>query len=87
VGVAVCPNWEIALPYFCCTVQAHLRVKKRLICFVVYGQNVNSGTVSMTDSVQFSEYIKNSGLITPIAFIGSYVQALPKKTLIESGEK
>ena len=55
----------------------------RLICFVVYGQNVNSGTVSMSDSVQFSEYIKSSGLKTPIAYVGSYVQALPKKALLE----
>lgn len=55
----------------------------RLICFVVYGQNVNSGTVSMTGATIFSEFIKNSGVTTPIAYIGSYVQALPKKALLE----
>jgi anaerobic magnesium-protoporphyrin IX monomethyl ester cyclase len=55
----------------------------RLICFVVYGQNVNSGTVSMTGATMFSEFIKNSGVTTPIAYIGSYVQALPKKALLE----
>lgn len=55
----------------------------RLICFVVYGQNVNSGTVSMSGAVQFSEFIKDSGVSSPIAYVGSYVQALPKKTLID----
>jgi radical SAM superfamily enzyme YgiQ (UPF0313 family) len=55
----------------------------RLICFVVYGQNVNSGTVSMSGATAFSEYIKESGIKSPIAYIGSYVQALPKKALID----
>ena len=55
----------------------------RLICFVVYGQNVNSGTVSMSGAVQFSNFIKESGCKTPIAYLGSYVQALPKKALVE----
>jgi radical SAM superfamily enzyme YgiQ (UPF0313 family) len=55
----------------------------RLICFVVYGQNVNSGTVSMTGAVQFSEFLKSSGLKVPISYLGSYVQALPKKTLLD----
>lgn len=60
------------------------RIKKynpRLICFVVYGQNVNSGTVSMSGAVKFSEFLKESGLSNPIAYVGSYVQALPKKAL------
>ena len=55
----------------------------RLICFVVYGQNVNSGTVSMTGATIFSNFIKESGVTAPIAYIGSYVQALPKKALLE----
>lgn len=54
----------------------------KLICFVVYGQNVNAGTVSMSGAVQFSEYLK-SNISTPISFVGSYVQALPKKTLLD----
>ena len=55
----------------------------RLICFVVYGQNVNSGTVSMSGAVQFSEFLKESKVSAPISYVGSYVQALPKKTLID----
>ena len=53
----------------------------RLICFVVYGQNVNAGTVSMSGAVKLSEAIKNDIPGTTISYIGSYVQALPKKAL------
>ncbi|MGD1007810.1 MAG: cobalamin B12-binding domain-containing protein, partial [Ignavibacteriaceae bacterium] len=53
----------------------------RLICFVVYGQNVNSGTVNMSGAISMSNYIKEVGITTPIAYIGSYVQAVPVKAL------
>jgi hypothetical protein len=48
------------------------RIKKinpRLICFVVYGQNVNAGSVSMSGAVKFSEEIKKQNINIPIAFI------------------
>jgi len=53
----------------------------RLICFVVYGQNVNSGTVNMSGATYVSNYIKEQGVTIPLAYIGSYVQALPVKSL------
>ena len=53
----------------------------RLICFVVYGQNVNSGTVNMSGAIRISNAIKKVGITTPIAYIGSYVQAVPVKAL------
>ncbi len=53
----------------------------RLICFVVYGQNVNAGTVNMSGATSMSNYIKEVGVTIPIAYIGSYVQALPIKAL------
>jgi len=53
----------------------------RLLCFVVYGQNVNAGTVNMSGATFMSKYIKEKGISTPIAFVGSYIQALPIKTL------
>ena len=56
-------------------------VDPRLICFVVYGQNVNAGTVSMSGATHLSKKIKEENIKTPIAFLGSYVQALPIKTL------
>ena len=36
-------------------------VNPRLICFVVYGQNVNSGTVNMSGAVYLSNYLKEEG--------------------------
>ena len=55
----------------------------RLICFVVYGQNVNSGTVNMSGATYVSNYIKKVGITIPIAYVGSYVQAVPVKALKE----
>lgn len=55
----------------------------KLICFVVYGQNVNAGTVSMSGAVKLSTDIKTSGINIPIGYVGSYVQSLPKKALLE----
>ena len=62
------------------------RIKKnpsRLICFVVYGQNPNSGTVNMANTVVLSQAIKDGGINTPIGIIGSHVQALPFAVLEE----
>ena len=62
------------------------RIKKlnpRLICFVVYGQNVNAGTVNMSGATYLSKHLKETGVNIPIAYIGSYVQAVPIKTLKE----
>jgi anaerobic magnesium-protoporphyrin IX monomethyl ester cyclase len=60
------------------------RIKKlnpKLLCFVVYGQNVNSGTVNMSGAVSVSNYLKQNNLTIPICYVGSYVQALPVKAL------
>lgn len=53
----------------------------RLIVFVVYGQNVNAGTANMYGAIQLSKLLKKNGFTTPIAYIGSYLQALPKLAL------
>jgi len=60
------------------------RVKQhrpRLICFVVYGQNPNSGTVNMAHTVALAQAIKDDGIVTPISVVGSHVQALPIQVL------
>ena len=59
------------------------RKQAKLICFVVYGQNVNAGTVSMSGAVELAEQLKKIKIDPPVAFLGSYVQALPIKTLSE----
>lgn len=53
----------------------------KLICVVVYGQNVNAGTTTMSGAVRLSDYLKEQGVDAPIGFIGSHVQALPKQSL------
>jgi len=53
----------------------------RLFCFVVYGQNPNSGTVNMSGAVKLAEAIKEAGIVTPICFVGSHVSALPLEVL------
>ena len=52
----------------------------KLICLVVYGQNVNAGTTNMSGAVHLSEFLKKK-IDTPISIIGSHVQALPIDTL------
>ena len=60
------------------------RIKKlnpKILCFVVYGQNVNAGTTNMVGAIQLAKYIKQNNFKSPIIFIGSHIQALPLKTL------
>jgi len=59
------------------------KMNPRLICLVVYGQNVNAGTVNMSGATVISRYIKSVGIDIPIAYVGSYVQSLPVKALKE----
>ena len=58
-----------------------LNLKPRLICFVVYGQNVNAGTTNMSGATRLSSYLKAKGVECLISFVGSHVQALPLETL------
>ena len=52
----------------------------KMICLVVYGQNVNAGTTNMSGAIHLAEYLKKI-INTPISIIGSHVQALPVQTL------
>jgi anaerobic magnesium-protoporphyrin IX monomethyl ester cyclase len=58
-----------------------LELKPRLICMVVYGQNVNAGTAGMAGATRTSKFIKDGFPKSIISYIGSYIQALPKKAL------
>jgi radical SAM superfamily enzyme YgiQ (UPF0313 family) len=63
---------------------AYLRIKKlnpKLLCFVVYGQNVNAGTTNMSGATRLAKFLKNKDKSYKISFIGSHVQALPVETL------
>ena len=56
-------------------------INPRLVCFVVYGQNPNSGTVNMSAAVALSRKVKQLLINTPICFVGSHVSALPLEVL------
>lgn len=58
-----------------------IKFKPRIICFVVYGQNVNAGTTSMSGAVALSKYFKDKNIKSPIVYVGSHVQALPQEVL------
>ena len=53
----------------------------RLICFVVYGQNVNAGSVNMSGTVEVANYLREKDPNLIISLIGSHIQALPIQTL------
>ena len=56
------------------------KINPKLLCFVVYGQNVNAGTTSMSGAVLLANFLKKK-IKVPISFVGSHVQALPLETL------
>lgn len=53
----------------------------RLICFVLYGQNPNSGTTSMIGATQLGEALKRGNPQAKLCLVGSHVSALPRETL------
>ena len=59
------------------------RLSPRVICLVVYGQNVNAGTAGMSGASRIAKALKSRNKEFFIALVGSYVQALPIKTLEE----
>ena len=53
----------------------------RLVVFVVYGQNPNSGTTSMIGAMALASAIGDHHPQLPKCFVGSHISALPKETL------
>ena len=56
----------------------------RLVVFVVYGQNPNSGTTSMIGALALAEALKLNHPEQIICFVGSHVSALPLDVLSNS---
>ncbi|MDL2336329.1 MAG: radical SAM protein [Pseudomonadota bacterium] len=56
-------------------------LQPRLVVFVVYGQNPNSGTTSMIGATALADEIRAQLPQFPIAFVGSHTSALPKEVL------
>ncbi|MDP1774215.1 MAG: radical SAM protein [Methylobacter sp.] len=53
----------------------------RLVVFVVYGQNPNSGTTSMIGALAMARALKDHYPELPICFVGSHTSALPMEVL------
>jgi len=63
------------------TVERVLSLEPRLICFVIYGQNPNSGTVNMSGAALLANLFKKAGISAPLCAVGSHVSALPSQVL------
>ena len=53
----------------------------RLVCFVVYGQNPNSGTTNMIGATSLARKLKAANPETKICFVGSHTSALPMEVI------
>lgn len=62
-------------------VQRAQDLKPRLVVFVVYGQNPNSGTTSMIGATRLAQAIRQQAPELTIAFVGSHTSALPREVL------
>ncbi|RJR07517.1 radical SAM protein [Candidatus Parcubacteria bacterium] len=56
-------------------------VNPRLVCFVLYGQNPNSGTTSMIGGTRLCAELKQAYPEYLTCFVGSHVSALPREVL------
>jgi len=56
-------------------------LKPRLVVFVVYGQNPNSGTTNMIGNVECCDLLKKAAPEMKTCFVGSHTSALPKEVL------
>ena len=61
-------------------VKRTLKVNPRLILFVVYGQNPNSGTTNMSGVISLASALKKR-TNKPISIVGSHASALPMEVL------
>ena len=63
------------------TVQRIMDLDPRLVVFVVYGQNPNSGTINMVGNVECATLLKETLPNIKICFVGSHTSALPHEVL------
>lgn len=78
VGILDCDAERLTLEQ---SVSRIADLKPKLSLMVVYGQNPNSGTTSMIGALALAKAIKEVGLNTKIAFVGSHTSALPMEVL------
>ena len=78
VGILDCDAEKLTLEQ---SVQRIEDLKPRLLLFVVYGQNPNSGTTSMIGALELANAMKETGKDIKICFVGSHTSALPMEVL------
>lgn len=77
-GILDCDAERLSLE---ASVRRIVDARPRLILMVLYGQNPNSGTTSMSGAVVLANALKAAGVGVPIALVGSHVSALPREVL------
>ena len=78
VGFIDCDAERLSLEDSVARVEA---ANARLVVFVVYGQNPNSGTTSMIGALALARALKASSRAHRICFVGSHTSALPREVL------
>lgn len=78
VGILDCDAERLSLQQ---SVRRVNEADPRLVVFVVYGQNPNSGTTSMIGALALAKELKNIHPEYSICFVGSHTSALPMEVL------
>jgi anaerobic magnesium-protoporphyrin IX monomethyl ester cyclase len=65
------------------SVQEIIKIKPRIACFVVYGQQPSASSQNMEGAIATSEELKLSDPEIKILFVGGHVSALPNETLTD----
>lgn len=78
VGILDCDAERLTLEQ---SVKRIEELKPRIVVFVIYGQNPNSGTTSMIGALSLAQAIKDADLNTKVCFVGSHTSALPMEVL------
>ncbi|UZE28347.1 B12-binding domain-containing radical SAM protein [Pseudomonas asplenii] len=78
VGILDCDAEKLSLEQAVLRVESH---QPRLVVFVVYGQNPNSGTTSMIGALDLAAALKEQSPLFKICFVGSHISALPREVL------
>lgn len=78
VGILDCDAERLSLEQ---SVRRVEELRPRLIVFVVYGQNPNSGTTSMIGALAMATALKDQHPEYKICFVGSHISALPMEVL------
>jgi radical SAM superfamily enzyme YgiQ (UPF0313 family) len=63
------------------TLQRIYEQNPRVVVFVMYGQNPNSGTTNMIGAIRLGTKLKSAYPEYPLVMVGSHVSALPKEVL------